>query len=824
MREGKNKNGFTLVELIIAFAIIVIIFAAVVPQFSAIRNSWASTEAKAEIIQNGRVLAEHITRKLSAAKQIISVSPSSNPNGFITFRDNNDINDVYKLSGGYVVFGVEGSEAQLAGPVDRFQISCYSLNDLNNPTADVNAADVNAIRLVQIETDFPNNDALGTDKTFTASAYLQTNADTTWGLVGHWKLDETSGTTAADSSGNGHNGTLVNMDPATDWVTGQIGNALALDGTDDHVTLPIGSVIGSLTNCTIATWVNWSGGSSWQRIWEFGSNTNVYMFLTPNNGSTGALRFAITRTGSAGENQTTSSAVLPSDGWHHVAVTIDADNHTHSLYLDGNRVAQNTSATLKPSDLGSTTRNRLGRSQTSDPYFNGLLDDVRIYNYSMNAEEVAQLADILRYRDFKEDKAASDSNTSVTISTPTVNSGDLLITAVATDGDTSASIAAPVGQGWTLIDRGTYGGEVTLGVWWKLAGASEPSSHAFNWTEGQQAYGWMMRFTGHDSANPIHISSTAGESSSTPTSPAVTTTLSNCLILRLGAFDDSDINTLPEPGNPGLSGHTAITMDKNASRGATVAILGSWVTGTTHAKESGTNRALVFIAYATPGQNPTLTAVSYGGQSMTKVTEQSVDSGSNRTYVAAFILNAAGITAAGTTTFTPTWSGTPNSVTYSSVFLQNVNQTTLTGAFGGGTVNGTTVTTSALATGNGNMVIEAAACNATGTYTMNNSFTKDIDLSVTGYDGGCGHKSATGANETPSVTHETGGQVLIGFVVEGAGFPGEVSGGAGYVRQLASGSSGTSTFLLGLSNEARTLTIAIAPASQDVYCGGQIRP
>jgi hypothetical protein len=201
-----------------------------------------------------------------------------------------------------------------------------------------------------------------------------------------------------------------------------------------------------------------------------------------------------------------------------------------------------------------------------------------------------------------------------------------------------------------------------------------------------------------------------------------------------------------------------------------VGIIGSWVTGTTHAKESGTNRALVFIAHAEHTGSVTLNSVTYGGRSTTKVVERIISSGTTRTYVAAFILNDAGITAATTTTFTPTWSTTPYYGTaYASVFLQNVNQSTLTGATASNaTSSGATITTSALANSDGDMVIDAATCSNTGTYTTNNSFTKDVDFSVSNFDGVDGHKSTTGANETPSVTHSTstGRQSLIGFVVK----------------------------------------------------------
>ncbi|MGD1041576.1 MAG: cellulase family glycosylhydrolase [Sedimentisphaerales bacterium] len=200
-----------------------------------------------------------------------------------------------------------------------------------------------------------------------------------------------------------------------------------------------------------------------------------------------------------------------------------------------------------------------------------------------------------------------------------------------------------------------------------------------------------------------------------------------------------------------------------------VGIIGSWITGTTHAKESGYNRALVFVAHTkgTTSSTPSLTAVTYGGRSMTKIIDRSTGSSTSRVYVAAFILNDANISAATSTTFTPTWTNQPPSITYSSVFLQNVNQTTLVGATASaGATSSTTVSTSALANSNGDMVLESAASSVAGTYTVTSGWTIDIDLSVTGYDGMGGHKPATGASETPSITQSSGNHSLIGFVVK----------------------------------------------------------
>lgn len=200
-----------------------------------------------------------------------------------------------------------------------------------------------------------------------------------------------------------------------------------------------------------------------------------------------------------------------------------------------------------------------------------------------------------------------------------------------------------------------------------------------------------------------------------------------------------------------------------------VGIIGSWATGTTHAKETGTNRALVFVAHTkgTNSSTPSLTGVTYGGQAMTKIIDKSFGSGVSRVYVAAFILNNAGVTAATNTNFVPTWTNQPPSITYTSAFIKNVNQTTPVGATASAGVGGTTISTSALANSNGDMVFESATSSVAGTYTVTAGWTKDVDLSVSGYDGMDGHKPATDAGETPSVTQSSSGNhSLIGFVVK----------------------------------------------------------
>src|SRR5215813_11273151 len=201
-------------------------------------------------------------------------------------------------------------------------------------------------------------------------------------------------------------------------------------------------------------------------------------------------------------------------------------------------------------------------------------------------------------------------------------------------------------------------------------------------------------------------------------------------------------------------------------------IVGSWIAGTTHAREAGSNRLLIFTAHVEHSAAITLNSVTYGGRSMTKVIERSATAAGSAfvAYTAAFILNESGVAAATNGTFTPVLSATPERpAVFSSVFLVNVNQASPVGASASAVSTGATVSTAGLATASGDLVILAATNGNTGSYTVNNGFVEAIELTITSADGVAGSKPATGATETPSVTHSAPiRQSLIGFVIRSA--------------------------------------------------------
>jgi hypothetical protein len=216
-----------------------------------------------------------------------------------------------------------------------------------------------------------------------ASAEVRAMAGT--GLHTHLTFDETSGTSALDASGNGHNAILAGG-PAS--VAGRKGNALALDGADDYVSLPA-NVVADLADFTIAAWVYCDAERTWARVFDFGAGTQQYLMLTPRNGA-GVMRFAMTANFSPAEQAIESTAALPVGQWVHVAVTLSGS--TGCLYVNGALVGSNAAMFHAPFRLGATSQNWIGRSQFgSDPYFKGKLDDFRIYRGALGAAEVLAL-------------------------------------------------------------------------------------------------------------------------------------------------------------------------------------------------------------------------------------------------------------------------------------------------------------------------------------------------------------------------------------------------------------------------------------------------
>ncbi|WP_442952844.1 discoidin domain-containing protein [Paenibacillus sp. Soil522] len=132
--------------------------------------------------------------------------------------------------------------------------------------------------------------------------------------VAHLPFDETNGTTAIDSTGNGWHGTLVG---GASRVAGKYGNAVSLNGTNQYVALPSGVVSGD-SAITVTALVYLNSASNGTQIFNFGSGTNTYMYLTPKNADNSKIRFGITTSGNTHEQDIDGTAPLTTGVWHHV--------------------------------------------------------------------------------------------------------------------------------------------------------------------------------------------------------------------------------------------------------------------------------------------------------------------------------------------------------------------------------------------------------------------------------------------------------------------------------------------------------------------------
>jgi len=198
------------------------------------------------------------------------------------------------------------------------------------------------------------------------------------GLVGYWTFDEGQGQTAFDSSGNGLDGTL-NGDPQ--WVAGQLGGALDFDGSGDFVEIPHDPLLSITDAITIAAWTNMRATASGEMAivskGGWGANDLPYE-LTETAGDVIFWQFY------DNEGRDTCSPDSPPVGeWHHICATYDGA--VFKCYIDGELGEEWEYAGAMPENTASVT---IGRRSRGGTFFNGMIDDVAIYNRALSEEEI----------------------------------------------------------------------------------------------------------------------------------------------------------------------------------------------------------------------------------------------------------------------------------------------------------------------------------------------------------------------------------------------------------------------------------------------------
>jgi hypothetical protein len=249
--------------------------------------------------------------------------------------------------------------------------------------------------------------------------------DLTSGLVGWWKINEATavhGTTIADSSGSGNNGTLSTGDGATEKsAVGEFSKAISFDGVDDYVDVGNSDIFDSNLQYTYSAWIypktitsgykaiivhRNSGASSVVGLWA--ENDSLYVSVK-NDGRKSTV--------------TGNVFTLALNTWQHVVLTVDAGGVV-KVWLNSVSV---TVGTIVGPFTDFDTPLYIGRHYGSSPqYWNGLIDDVRIYNRALSAGEVANLY-ALRNETIEIEHCfqAQDADTTVDLTVPGAVSGEI---------------------------------------------------------------------------------------------------------------------------------------------------------------------------------------------------------------------------------------------------------------------------------------------------------------------------------------------------------------------------------------------------------------
>ena len=198
------------------------------------------------------------------------------------------------------------------------------------------------------------------------------------GLVAAYAFDEGLGTTVADASGNGNNGTVAN----TVWTaSGKYGRALTFNGTSSMVTIPDANSLDLTTGMTLEAWVNPTALSGWRStiVKELTGVDAAYSLYVNDNAARPDSTINFGTVGST----VTGTAAVALNSWTHLASTYDGS--TLRFYVNGVQVSTQTASGSIMTTSGVL---RIGGNAVWGEFVSGRIDEVRVYNRALAATEI----------------------------------------------------------------------------------------------------------------------------------------------------------------------------------------------------------------------------------------------------------------------------------------------------------------------------------------------------------------------------------------------------------------------------------------------------
>ncbi len=167
------------------------------------------------------------------------------------------------------------------------------------------------------------------------------------------------------------------------YAPGKVGNGIVFDGADDYITLPSGFDDFS-AGMTISVWANPTSAANWARFIDLGNGEGPDVILFARFGTSNTLRFDFAPWPGAVD----AADALALNVWQMFVLTMDESGNI-VIYKDGFPVQTGTVTSLPP--VITRTSNFIAKSNWADALYAGMMDDMRIYNYGLTADGVADL-------------------------------------------------------------------------------------------------------------------------------------------------------------------------------------------------------------------------------------------------------------------------------------------------------------------------------------------------------------------------------------------------------------------------------------------------
>lgn len=192
------------------------------------------------------------------------------------------------------------------------------------------------------------------------------------GLVAAYSFNEGAGTAIADASGSSNSGTVS----GASWTgQGVYGSALSFDGSNDLVTVSDAGSLDLTTGMTLEAWVYPTALSGWRTVILKETSGNLSYALYAHDDAPQPAAYI-------GGTSVSGSGALPLNTWTHLATTYDGG--TFRLYVNGVQAGSGSAGTISPSNAAL----RIGGNNVWGEWFQGRLDEIRIYNRALTSGEI----------------------------------------------------------------------------------------------------------------------------------------------------------------------------------------------------------------------------------------------------------------------------------------------------------------------------------------------------------------------------------------------------------------------------------------------------